>query len=132
VPLRVASPSRSGRQPRRLKFGLQPAHTVRLRPPPPSEKILRLEAATAPISGVVDPEHHPFLPYWLAIKASGGQVNGPPCIPGERFVLTFGHGGVIKRIGTGEEPVTAVPTASGPVPLLHPATFSTVTSTLPH
>jgi hypothetical protein len=41
------------------------------------------------------------------------------------------YGGVIKRTGTGEFAVIAVPT--GVVfPLPHPATFSTVTSTFPY
>ena len=37
----------------------------------------------------------------------------------------------MSRTGTGEEPNTGLPTRFGPWPLLHPATFSTVTSTLP-
>ena len=37
----------------------------------------------------------------------------------------------MSRTGTGEEPNTGLPTKFGPWPLLHPATFSTVTSTLP-
>jgi hypothetical protein len=40
------------------------------------------------------------------------------------------YGGVISRTGTGEEPASAVPVAL--VPLPQPATFRTVTFTLPH
>jgi hypothetical protein len=54
------------------------------------------------------------------------ELNAEPPNP----AVSKSHGGVIKRIGTGEEPVTGLPVAL--VPLPQPATFRTVTSTLPH
>src|ERR1700722_13564996 len=44
----------------------------------------------------------------------------------------YGAGGVIRRTGTGEEPVTGLELTALPAPLLHPATFKTVTFTSPY
>ena len=48
------------------------------------------------------------------------------------FGPDYGHGGVIKRIGTGEVPVTGLGLTGSLLPLLHPATFRMVTSTFPY